>query len=97
MLKEVFNTCRKHNIFLNLNKYYFGYFEIAFFGHQIGLYDIKPNQNRILAIDNLSEPKNITELKSFLEMTGYYRKFMKNYSHYALPLNKLLKKGVKYE
>jgi len=43
------------------------------------------------------QPKNITEIRSFLGLAGYYRKFIEGFSKLALPLTKLTRKGQPFE
>ena len=48
-------------------------------------------------IVNWEQPKNITEIQSFLGLTGYYRRFIKHFSRIVAPLTGLTRKGVKFE
>jgi hypothetical protein len=52
---------------------------------------IRMDDQKIKAIDNLNSPTNVKDLQTFLGMSGYYRKFIKNYAHIASPLYALLK------
>ena len=52
---------------------------------------------KIEAISNWGAPTNQTEVRSFLGLAGYYRKFIRNFSLIASPLHKLLKKNVRFE
>jgi len=51
----------------------------------------------IEAITKWSRPKNATEVKSFLGLVGYYRRFIKNFSKVTTPLTNLTQKVTKYE
>jgi hypothetical protein len=48
---------------------------------------------KIKAITEWPKPNNISKLRGFLGLTGYYRKFIKNYAHLTTPLSNLLKKN----
>ncbi len=50
------------------------------------------DQNKIASILNWSVPKNVTEVRSFLGLAGYYRRFIPGFSKIALPLTQLLRK-----
>ena len=52
---------------------------------------------KIEAINNWSRPKNAREIKSFLGLAGYYRKFMEDFSRIASPLTALTRKNKKFE
>ena len=51
----------------------------------------------IEAVVNWKQPRNVTEVRSFLGLAGYYRRFVKGISIIASPLTKLLRKGIKFE
>ena len=57
---------------------------------------IKTNPLKVKAMQEFKVPRNVNELKGFLGLTGYYRKFIKVYSMIAKPLTCLLQKGVTY-
>jgi hypothetical protein len=61
-------------------------------GHVISEHGMKPDENKVKAVLNFPKPTNVKEIKSFLELSGYYRKFIKSYSAKAKPITNLLKK-----
>lgn len=93
-LKEVFSRLRDANLKLQLDKCEFLRKEVTYLGHVITPEGVKPNPEKIKAIKKYPIPKNTTQLKGFLGLLGYYRKFIKDFSKIALPLTKRLKKGV---
>lgn len=67
--------------------------ESEYLGHIITPHGIKPNPDKIKIIRSIPLPKTIKEIRSFLGITGFYRKFIKDYSKIAFPMISNLKKG----
>jgi hypothetical protein len=65
-------------------------------GHIITENGIKPDPKKIRAVIDFPAPTTVKEIKSFLGLSGYYRKFINSYSSIAKPITNLLKKGVTY-
>ncbi|KAK4392756.1 Retrovirus-related Pol polyprotein from transposon [Sesamum angolense] len=72
-------------------------FMVVFLGHVISGDGIMPDPSKVKAIIEWRVPKNATEVRSFLELVGYYRKFVEGFSIIASPLTKLLRKGVTFQ
>lgn len=70
--------------------------ELEFLGHVITEEGVKPNSNKISAVMDFKQPRNQKEVMSFLGLSGYYRKFIKNYSTIAKPLTELTKKDQQF-
>lgn len=69
--------------------------ETAYLGHIISKDGIKPNPDKISAIQKYPLPKTSTEIKRFLGLVGYYRKFIPDFAKITKPMTQCLKKGVK--
>ena len=71
--------------------------EVLYLGHVIGSTGVKPDEKRVKAVRDYPEPRTTRELKGFLGLAGYYRRFVPNFSKIAKPLTELLKRNVPYK
>lgn len=93
-LKSVFDRLRKYNFKIQLDKSEFLQREVAFLGHIITPEGVRPNPDKIHAIKNYPLPKSETEIKQFLGLLGYYRKFIRDFAKITKPFTKCLKKDA---
>ena len=96
-LQMVFNRLRQFNLKLTPTKCNFLQITVAFLGHTISSEGISPNNKKIEIIQNHPTPKTKKQLKSFLGLANYYRKYIPGVAKIMEPLNKLLRKNVKFE
>ena len=68
--------------------------KLEYLGHLVTAKGVKPTPKKIKTVKDFRTPRNPTEVKSFLGLTGYYRKFIRNFSKIAKPLNDLIKKDI---
>ena len=69
---------------------------VAFLGHVISVEGISVDPQKIEAIVSWKPPANVTEIRSFLGLSGYYQKFVEGFSKLAAPLTKLTRKEEKF-
>lgn len=93
-LQNVFDRLRSNRLLLQPDKCEFMHREVAYLGHIISDKGISPNPNKISAIKDYPKPQNPKQIKQFLGLAGYYRRFIKDFSKFAKPLTNLLKKDV---
>ncbi|GBG77243.1 hypothetical protein CBR_g23571 [Chara braunii] len=79
----------QHKFKINGEKCEFGRTRILYLGHEISAEGLKPDDAKGASIRDWPRPQSVTEMRSFLGMTGYYRTFVKNYSIVAAPLTDL--------
>lgn len=96
-LEKVFKKLREANFKIQLDKAEFLHKEVAFLGHLVTSQGVKPNPDKIKAIQDFPIPRTQKEIKSFLGLLGYYRKFIRDFAKLTKPLTECLKKGKTIE
>ena len=91
-LRIVMETLRENKLYAKLNKCDFWIKEVSFLGHIVSVEGIRVDLIKIEAVVNWKSPRNVTEVRSFLGLAGYYRIFVKGFSVITSPLTKLLRK-----
>ena len=79
-LCKIFTRIRKAGLKLNLEKYTFWMKRLPFLGHVIEAKGISPDSEKIIAVQNILPPKNVTQLHSFLGLARYYQRFIQGFS-----------------
>lgn len=90
-LETVFQRLRDYNIVVNPAKCVFGAHEVEYLGHHISPEGSRPLPDKVTAIANFPKPKTIKDLRRFLGMLNFYRRFVKNAAQTQAPLHHLLK------
>ena len=91
-VREVLQRFMEAGLTLKMSKCKFFASQLEFLGHVVSGEGIRPSPKKVQAIQEVKPPSNITELRGFLGMTGWFRKFIQNYARIALPLTRLTKK-----
>lgn len=92
-LKLVFDRLKQHNLKLKPDKCAFLKTKIKYLGFQISDGKVFPDNDNIASVQNFKIPNSRKDVRSFLGLTGFYRKFIDNYSKIALPLTNLTKES----
>ncbi|GFX45285.1 retrovirus-related Pol polyprotein from transposon 17.6 [Trichonephila clavipes] len=91
-LKIIFEVAKKYGLEIKFKKCQFLKKKIEFLGHIVESGTIKPSPTKTLAVRKFPEPTTIKQVQSFLGLTGYFRKYIKDYSKIAKPLSDLTRK-----
>ena len=85
-LKLIFEKLREFNLKAQIDKCEFFRKDVEFLGHTVTPHGIKPNPSKLIAIEKYPIPKTTKEIKSFLGLIGYYRRFISNYAKIVFSL-----------
>ena len=102
-LRIVLHTLKEHQLYDKFSKYEFWLEKISFLGHVISKDGITVDPIEIEVVVEWKQPENPIEIRSFLDLTGYYRRFIKIFSKLVGPSTDLIKKydnfvlDVRYE
>lgn len=91
-LKLVMQVLEENNLVIRLKKCAFGLSEVAYLVHIISKKGVATDPRKVDKITGWSIPTDVTELRKFLGMTGYYRRFIKGYGLICRPMHDMLKK-----
>ncbi|WZZ88744.1 hypothetical protein YC2023_117323 [Brassica napus] len=95
-LRAVLGRLREQKLFAKLSKCSFWQKSIGFLGHVVSDKGVSVDQDKIKCIQEWPQPKNATEVRSFLGLAGYYRKYVKGFSSIAQPMTKLTGKDMRF-
>lgn len=95
--ETVFKRLMEQKLLLNAEKCSLLRTSVVYLGHIIRRDGVTPDPSKIEAVMKFPTPKNVKDLKSFLGLAGYYRRFIKNFAKIAKPLNSLFKEGIEFK
>jgi len=97
LLKEVFRKLQEHQFVIKRSKCVFAHQKLEYLGHIIGADGVATEPSKVATVAAWPVPNNLKQLRGFLGLTGYYRKFIQNYGIISRPLIELLKKGLIFQ
>ncbi|WVZ76471.1 hypothetical protein U9M48_024447, partial [Paspalum notatum var. saurae] len=95
-LRTVLTRLREHQLYAKFSKCAFWLREVSFLGHILSEKGVAVDPSKVEHVLNSKQPETVTEIRSFLGLVGYYRRFIKDFSKTAKPMTSLTKKNAKY-
>ena len=96
-LREIFQRIRKSKMLLKPEKCKIFRTKLTYLGHILSVDGISTCPKKTEAIEKMAPPKNVKGIKSFLGLSGFYRRFIKDYAKIVEPLSSMTKKNAKFE
>ena len=87
---------REHKLYAKRSKCEFWLKEVSFLGHVVSNGGIAVDPGKVQDVLNWKPPTTVSEIRSFLGLAGYYRRFIEGFSKLAKPMTALLEKNAKY-
>ena len=85
-LEQVLETLRTHKLYMKKIKCFFAQLQVEYLGHVISGRGVSTAGDKIEAMLKWPVPQSVTDVRAFLGLTGYYRRFVKGYGCIAKPL-----------
>ncbi|XP_020972935.1 uncharacterized protein LOC110269450 [Arachis ipaensis] len=95
-LRIVLQILKERKLYAKLSKCEFWKEEVKFLGHVVSKGGIAVDPSKVEAVMEWERPTMVTEVRSFLGLAGYYRRFIEEFSRIALPMTKLTRKEVPF-
>ena len=96
-LRQVLKRLREHRLFAKLSKCEFYMREVEFLGHKVSAEGISVEDEKVAAIREWPTPKTPTDIRAFLGLAGFYRRFIHHFTNIAVPLHDLTRKDVAFK
>ena len=95
-LRIILHLLRDHQLYAKFSKCKFLLTEVGFLGHVVSTSGVSVDLEKVEAVMSWERPKSVFEIRSFLGLARYYRRFIEDFSQLATPMTRLTRKEVKF-
>jgi ribonuclease HI len=95
-LRVVLRKLIKHQLYAKFSKCEFWLQKVTYLGHVLTAEGVEVDPEKVKAVSELKQPTSVSEIRSFLGLAGYYRRFIEGFSKIARPMTELLRKDKKF-
>ena len=96
-LRIILQLLRDHQLYAKFNKCEFWLIWVRFLGHVVSASGVSVDLEKVEAMMSWERPKSVFEIRSFLGLARYYRRFIEDFSRLATPMKRLTRKEVKFD
>ena len=96
-LRIILQLLRDHQLYAKFSKCEFWLTEVRFLGYVVSSSSVSADPEKVEAVMSWERPKSAFEIRSFLGLAGYYRRFIEDFSRLAAPMTRLTRKEVKFD
>ena len=95
-MRQILEKLREHKLYAKFSKCEFWLNTMGFLGHIVSAEGIAVDPAKVSVVIEWEPPNSAKDIRSFLRLAGYYRRFIENFSKIAKPMTELLKKEKKF-
>ena len=96
-MRIVLHALRNHRLYAKFRKCEFWLIKVRFLGHLVSASGVSMDLEKVEVVLSWERPKSVFEIRSFLGLTGYYRRFIEDFTRFTADMKKLTWKEVKFE